>query len=67
MVAATKELLKGRTKAFKDHSVVFALRSKPANRWDASVTCEALIHFVFVFKLRVIYIDGLELDCNLFF
>jgi hypothetical protein len=66
-VEAIKEIFEGRAKTFKDHGIVIAFCSEPANGWDTDATYEAFIDLVFIFKLRVLRIDRLELDSNILF
>jgi len=67
VVEVIKEIFKGRAKMFKDHGIVIAFCSKPANRWDTNATYEAFIDLVFVVKLKVLRIDRLRLDGNVLF
>ena len=59
-----KEILKRWAKPFEHHNIILAFCSEPANRWDAKFTHKALVHLVFMLKLRLLCIYGLELDTN---
>ena len=62
-----ENVFEGWTKVFEYHGIVLAFCSKPVNGWDAKPTCEALIHLVFMLKLRLLGIERLKLDSNFHF
>jgi hypothetical protein len=61
-VAEVEQVLKRGTKEIEDHGVVVALSAEPSDERHSDTTSEGLVDFGFIFKLRVLCLDGLELD-----
>jgi hypothetical protein len=66
-VVTIEDLFKGRAQELKNHDIVIAFCSEPANRWDTDATCKALIDAVFVLELGILHINGLKFDGNILF
>jgi hypothetical protein len=64
---AIEEILEGWTKVFQDQNVVVTFRPKPMYGWNTNSTSETLVHIVFVLDLRVLCVNGLELDGDVVF
>jgi hypothetical protein len=67
VVVTIEELLKGRAQELKNHGIIIAFHSKPANRWDTDDACKALIDAVFVLELGILHVNGLKFDGNIVF
>jgi hypothetical protein len=65
-IAEVEEVLQTRSEEIDDHSLVLTLSSEPADKWDTNTTDEGLVDTSLVFELRVLGLDALELDSNLF-
>ena len=65
-IAEVEEVFKGWTEEVEDHGVVVTFGSKPADERDADTASQGLVDASLVFELRVLGLDGLELDGNLF-
>jgi hypothetical protein len=65
-VAEVEEVFEGRAEEVEDHGVVIALSSEPADEGDADTASEGLVDTGFIFELRVLGLDALELDGDLF-
>lgn len=65
-VAEVEEILQARTEEVKNHGVVIALGTKPADKRDTNTTGKRLVDTGLIFELRVLGLDALELDGNLF-
>jgi hypothetical protein len=50
----------------QNHGIVIALSPVPPHKRDTDATGEALVHLGLILKLRVLGLDGLELDGNFF-
>src|ERR1700677_2320051 len=66
-VVTIEELLKGRAQELKNHGIIIAFCSEPANRWDTDDACEALIDAVFILELGILCVNGLKFDGNILF
>jgi hypothetical protein len=64
-VAEVEEVFQGRAEQVQDHGIVVALGTKPAYERDANTTGEGLVDASFIFQLRVLGLDALELNGNL--
>jgi hypothetical protein len=64
-VAEVEQILQGRAEQVQDHGVVVALGAEPAYEWDADTASEGLVDAGFIFELRVLGLDALELDGDL--
>ncbi|KAI3487940.1 hypothetical protein L1887_48023 [Cichorium endivia] len=64
-VAEVEEVLEGRAEEVDDHGVVVALLAVPADEGDADTACEGLVDLGLILELRVLGLDGLELDGDL--
>jgi hypothetical protein len=64
-VAEVEQILQGRAEQVQDHGVVVALGSEPAHEGDTDTASEGLVDAGFIFKLRVLGLDALELDGDL--
>jgi hypothetical protein len=65
-VAEVEEVFQGRSEEVEDHSIVITLGTEPADKGDADTSSEGLVDTSFIFELRVLGLDTLELDGNLF-
>jgi hypothetical protein len=65
-VAKVEEIPNGRAKKVEDHDVVVALGTEPSHKRDPNATRESLVDLGLVLELRVLGLDRLELDGNLF-
>lgn len=64
-VAEVEEILQAGTEKVKNHGIIVTLGSEPANEGNADTTSQGLVDAGFVLELRVLGLDGLELDSNL--
>jgi hypothetical protein len=64
-VAEIEKILERRTKKVQDHGVVVTFGSEPPDERDANTARKGLVDLGFIFKLRVLCLDGLELDGDL--
>jgi hypothetical protein len=64
-VAEVEEILQGRAEQVQDHGVVVALSTEPAHEWDTDTASEGLVDASFIFELRMLGLDALELDGDL--
>jgi hypothetical protein len=64
-VAEVEQVLQARAEQVQDHGIVVALGAKPADEGDADAAGEGLVDAGFIFKLRMLGLDALELDGNL--
>lgn len=65
-VAKVEEVLERGTEKVDDHGIVVALLTVPSDEGNTDTTGEGLVDLGLVLKLRVLSLDGLELDGNLF-
>lgn len=65
-VAKVEQILQAGTQQVQDHGIVIAFGTKPANEGNADTSGKRLVDSCFVFELRMLRLDGLELDRNLF-
>lgn len=64
-VAEVEEIFERRAEKVKDHGVVVTFSAEPPDEGHADATRECLVDLGFVFKLRVLGLDRLELDGDL--
>jgi hypothetical protein len=64
-VAEVEQILQGWAEQVQDHGVVVALGSEPAHEGDTDTASEGLVDAGFIFELRVLGLDALELDGDL--
>ena len=65
-VAEVEEILQGGTEQVQDHGVVVAFSTEPAHERDADTASERLVDASLILELRVLGLDALKLDCDLF-
>jgi hypothetical protein len=65
-VAEVEKVLQTGAKKVQNHGVVVALGAEPADEGDADTAGEGLVDTSLIFQLRVLSLDALELDGNLF-
>jgi hypothetical protein len=64
-VAEVEEILQTGAEEIENHGIVIALGTEPANEGDTDTTSEGLVDASFIFELRVLGLDALELDGDL--
>jgi hypothetical protein len=64
-VAEVEEVLKGRPEEVQDHGVVVALSTIPPHEGNSNPAGKSLVDLRLIFQLRVLSLDGLELDGDL--
>lgn len=64
-VAEVKEILQTGTQQVKNHSIVVALGSEPADERNTDAASERLVDTSLILQLRVLGLNALELDSNL--
>jgi hypothetical protein len=65
-VAEVEEVLQAGSEKIEDHGIVVTLGTEPADKGDTDTTSKGLVDTSFIFELRVLGLDALELDGNLF-
>jgi hypothetical protein len=65
-VAEVEEVLERGAEQVQDHGIVVALGTEPAHEGDTDTASEGLVDAGLILKLRVLGLDALELDGNLF-
>ena len=65
-VAEVEKILQTRSKEIKDHGIVITFGSKPADKGNSNTTGEGLVDTCLIFELRVLGLDTLKLNGNLF-
>ena len=65
-VAEVEKILQAGSEEIKNHGIVVALGTKPADKWDTNTTGERLVDTGLIFELGVLGLDRLKLDGNLF-
>jgi len=65
-VAEVEKILQTGSEKVENHSIVVTLGTEPADEGDTDTTSEGLVDTSLIFKLRVLGLDTLELDSNLF-
>lgn len=65
-VAEVEKVLQAGAEKIQDHSIVVALGSEPTNEGDTDTSGERLVDAGFIFELRVLGFDTLELDGDFF-
>ena len=65
-VAEVEKILQAGSEEIKNHGIVVALGTKPADKWDTDTTGERLVDTGLIFELGVLGLDRLKLDGNLF-
>ena len=63
-VAEIEKILQTGTEKVEDHGVIVTLSTKPANEWNTHAAGQRLVDTGLVFQLRVLGLDGLELDSD---
>jgi hypothetical protein len=61
-VAEVEQILQTRSKEVEDHGIVVTFSAKPANKGDSDASSKGLVDTGFIFELRVLCLDALELD-----
>jgi hypothetical protein len=64
-VSSATETNKDHSQEVKDHGIVVALGSVPSYKRHTDTSGKRLVHLGLVLELRVLGLDGLELDGNL--
>jgi len=65
-IAEVEQVLQAGTKKIEYHGIVVTFSSEPADERDTDPPSEGFVNTGFIFKLRVLGLDALELDGNLF-
>jgi hypothetical protein len=65
-VAEVEQVLETGTQEVDNHGVVVALSTEPADEGDTDTTGEGLVDASLIFELRVLGLDALKLDGDLF-
>lgn len=65
-IAEVEKVLEGGAQEIQDHGIVVTLCPEPANERDADASSEGLVDSGFVFELRMLGFNRLELDGDLF-
>jgi hypothetical protein len=65
-VAEVEKILQAGSEEIKNHGIVVALGTEPADKWDTNTTGERLVDTGLIFELGVLGLDRLKLDGNLF-
>ena len=65
-VAKVEQILQTGTQQIQDHGVVVAFRAEPTHKGDSNTTSKRLVDSGLVLQLRVLGLDRLELDGDLF-
>ena len=65
-VAEVEKILQAGSEEIKNHGIVVALGTKPADKWDTDTTGERLVDTGLIFELGVLGLDRLKLDGNFF-
>jgi hypothetical protein len=65
-VAEVEEILQGGTEEVEDHSIVITFGSEPSHKGNTDTAGEGLVDASLVLELRVLGLDALKLDGNLF-
>jgi hypothetical protein len=65
-VAKVEEIFERGAEEIDDHGIVVAFGAEPADEGDADTTGKGLVDLGFVLELRVLCLDGLELDGDFF-
>mgnify|MGYP006976755015 CR=1 FL=1 len=65
-VAEVEKVLKTGTEKVENHGIVVALSAEPADKGNADTASKRLVDAGFILKLRVLGLDTLELDGDLF-
>jgi hypothetical protein len=65
-VAKVEEIFQRRAEKIKNHGIVVAFGSKPSDKGNTDTTSESLVDLGFVLELRMLGLDGFELDGDLF-
>jgi hypothetical protein len=65
-VAEVEKILQAGSEEIENHSIVVTFCTEPANEGDPDTTGKRLVDTGFIFELRVLGLDALELDSNLF-
>jgi hypothetical protein len=65
-VAEVEQVLETGTQEVDNHGVVVALSTEPADEGDTDTTGERLVDASLIFELRVLGLDALKLDGDLF-
>jgi len=64
-VAEVEKILQAGSEQIKNHSIVVALSSEPANKRDTDSSSEGLVNTSLIFELWMLRLDTLKLDSNL--
>ena len=65
-VAEVEEILQAGSEEIEDHGIVVTFGTEPADEGDTNTSGEGLVDTGFIFELRVLGLDTLELDGDLF-
>lgn len=65
-VAKVEQIFQTRSKKVENHGIVVTLCSKPTNEWNSDTTSEGFVDTCFILQLRMLCLDALQLDRNLF-
>jgi len=65
-VAEVEEILEGRSEQVEHHGVVVTFGAEPSDKGNADTASEGFVDTSLIFELRVLSLDRLKLDGNLF-
>ena len=65
-VAEVEKVFQAGSKEVENHSIVVTFSPKPTHEWDSNTSSKRLVDTSFIFELRVLGLDALKLDGNLF-
>ncbi len=65
-VAEVEQVFQAGAEQVEDHGIVVTFRTEPANEGNADTASKGFVDASFVFQLRVLGLDGFELDGNFF-
>ena len=65
-IAEIEQVLQTRSKEIKDHRIVIAFCSKPADEGNTDTTSKGFVNACLIFELGMLGFDALELDGDLF-
>lgn len=65
-VAEVEEVLQTWSQQIQHHGIVVTFCTKPTNEWNANPSGQRLVDASFVFELRMLGFDTLQLDGNFF-
>lgn len=65
-VAEVEKILQARSEKVENHGIVVTFGAKPPDEGDADTSSKGLVDASFILQLRMLGLDALEFDGNLF-